>query len=166
MYAQGREVVEGFLRRDCASGIKPLAIETEFKFRVGLNQVIGRFDRIDERPEGIVLIDYKSSEVDEDGKAGERAKESVKNGQLGLYALAYLETRGALPARVELHFVGSGVIGAADVESEHLDRARARIEAAGIGIRQQRFTPTPDARTCGHCDYRHICPSSSSRRNP
>jgi DNA helicase-2/ATP-dependent DNA helicase PcrA len=166
MFAQGREVIEGFLRRDRASGLKPLAIETEFKFRVEMNQVIGRFDRIDERPEGIVLIDYKSSEVDEEDKADERAKESVKNGQLGLYALAYAETRGALPARVELHFVGSGVIGAADVESDHLDRARARVEAAGAGIRHQRFAATPDARTCGHCDYRHICPSSSARRNP
>lgn len=165
MFAQGREALEAFVRRDLAAGIKPLAIETEFKFRLGADQVTGRFDRIDERAEGIVLVDYKSSEVHEDDVAASRAKDSARDGQLGLYALAYLETRGAMPARVELHFVGSGLIGAADVEPEHLERARSRITDAARGIRTSRFDPTPDTRTCGHCDYRHICRHSASRRN-
>lgn len=165
MFAQGREALEGFLRRDRAAGVKPLAIETEFRFRVGHEHVTGRFDRIDERREGIVLVDYKSSEVDEEGDAEERSKASLRDGQLGLYALAYAETRGAVPARVELHFVGSGVVGAAEVKPEHLERARERVAEAGAGIRSGRFAATPGARTCGHCDYRHVCPSSAVRRN-
>ena len=165
MFAQGREALEAFVRRDIAAGIKPLAIETEFKFRIGPNQLTGRFDRIDERAEGIVLVDYKSSEVHEEDAAASRAKDSAKDGQLGLYALAYQETRGALPVRVELHFVGSGLVGAADVEASHLDRARERITTASLGIRSARFDATPDARTCAHCDYRHICRHSAARRN-
>jgi DNA helicase-2/ATP-dependent DNA helicase PcrA len=163
MFAQGREALERFVRRDLATGIVPLAFESEFEFRVGLTRVSGRFDRIDERAEGIVLVDYKSSEVDDPGDAAQRARESARDGQLGLYALAYRETRGALPARVELDFVGSGVVGSADVQPEHLDRALERIGTAAAGIRAARFEPTPAARTCGHCDYRHVCPHSAAR---
>ncbi len=166
MFAQGREALERFVRRDLAAGIKPVAIETEFRFRLGADHVTGRFDRIDERPEGIVLVDYKSSEVSEADAAAARAKESARDGQLGLYALAYQETRGVLPTRLELHFVASGVIGAADVEPEYLERARERIATAARGIRSARFDATPDARTCAHCDYRHLCRHSAARRNP
>ncbi len=164
MFAQGREALEGFVRRDLAANVVPLAIEQEFRFPLGNTQITGRFDRIDQRPEGIVLVDYKSSQVDDPEAAAARAKDSLRDGQLGLYALAYRETRGAVPARVELHFVASGEVGAADVEDEHLERARERAAAAAAGIRSARFEPTPDVRTCGQCDYRQICRASAARR--
>jgi DNA helicase-2/ATP-dependent DNA helicase PcrA len=164
MFAQGREALEGFVRRDLAAGITPLAIEQEFRFPVGRTQVTGRFDRIDERAGAIVLVDYKSSQVDEADVAALRVKDSLRDGQLGLYALAYRETRGAAPARVELHFVGSGEVGSADVEDEHLERAAGRAADAAAGIRSARFEPTPDARTCAHCDFRHVCRHSAARK--
>ncbi|MGH7743096.1 MAG: RecB family exonuclease, partial [Candidatus Eiseniibacteriota bacterium] len=164
--AQGREALERFVRNDLASGEKPVAVESEFRFRFGQDQVSGRWDRIDERPEGIVLVDYKTSEVDEDDRAAERAKEFARDGQLGLYALAYRETRGVVPARVELRFVGSGTAGSVAVEAEHLERAQERIERAAAGIRAADFEARPAARTCGHCDYRQICPHSAARSGP
>jgi DNA helicase-2/ATP-dependent DNA helicase PcrA len=164
MQAQGREVLERFVRNDLAAGGTPIAVEMEFRFQLGHNQVSGRWDRIDERPEGIVLVDYKTSETDEEERAEQKAKESARTGQLGLYALAYRETREVMPARLELHFVGSGTVGAVDVVPEHLDRARERIERAAEGIRAARFEATPDARTCGRCDYRQICRFSAARR--
>jgi hypothetical protein len=69
-----------------------------------------------------------------------------------------------IPARLELHFVGSGTVGSVDVLPEHLDRARERIELAAEGIRAARFEANPDARTCGRCDYRQICRFSAARR--
>jgi len=126
--------------------------------------VQGRWDRIDERPEGIVLVDYKTSDLDDPETAGARAKESVRNGQLGLYALAYREVRGVIPARVELHFVGAGVVGVADVEPGHLDRALERITEAARGIRAAQFPPRPDQRNCSWCAYRLFCPHSAARR--
>jgi putative RecB family exonuclease len=164
MQAQGREVLERFVRNDLAAGGTPIAVEMEFRFHLVHNQVSGRWDRIDERPEGIVLVDYKTSETDEEERAEQKAKESARTGQLGLYALAYHETREVMPARLELHFVGSGTVGALDVVPEHLDRARERIERAAEGIRAARFEATPDARTCGRCDYRQICRFSAARR--
>ena len=55
--AQGREVIERFVRNDLASRERPVAIEMEFRFRIGNNQVNGRWDRIDQRTEGVVLVD-------------------------------------------------------------------------------------------------------------
>ena len=164
MQAQGREVLERFVRNDLAAGWKPVAVEAEFRFRYGNDQVIGRWDRIDERPEGIVLVDYKTSEVDEEGRAEQKAKDSASGGQLGLYALAYRETRQVVPALLELHYVGSGTVGAVAAEPEHLERARERIETAAAGIRAARFEATPSARTCGRCEFRQTCRFSEARR--
>ena len=164
MLAQGRDAMRHFIARDAAAGITPLAVETEFKFKVGEDMVIGRWDRIDERPEGIVLVDYKSSEVDDQEKAEKRAKESLRDGQLGLYALAYFEARQVLPARVELQFVGTGLVGSAAVEPEHLERGRERVREAAAGIRQARYPAKPDQRSCGYCSYRLFCQYSAVRR--
>jgi len=169
MRAQGREAIERFVRNDLAENRLPLAIEMEFRFRVGNDQVIGRWDRIDERPEGIVLVDYKTREQDEEERAEKAAKESAKDGQLGLYALAYQSTRDVMPARAELHFIGSGELGAGtvgsvEIEPEHLERARSRVSEAAAGIRAARFEATPDPRTCSRCDYSQICRFSAARR--
>jgi DNA helicase-2/ATP-dependent DNA helicase PcrA len=162
MKAQGREALERFVRNELASRQRTVAAEADFRFRSGNDQVVGRWDRVDERPEGVVLVDYKTSEVDEEDRATERAEESARDGQLGLYALAYHEARQVMPAAVELRFIGSGTRGAVAVEPEHLERARARIESAARGVRLGRFAATPSARTCGRCDYRLLCPFSAA----
>jgi len=159
----GRATLRRFVAREQAAARVPLAIEMDFRFRHGANLIVGRWDRIDERPEGIVLVDYKSSEVDDPDKADEKAKESLRNGQLGLYALGYQETRDVTPQAVELDYVGPGVVGRAEVEPDHLDRARARIDEAAAGIRAARFPPRPDPRNCGWCPYNRFCIHSAAR---
>ncbi len=160
---EGRRALRGFVAREEASPRTPLAVEMDFKFPIGIDVMVGRFDRIDETPEGIVLVDYKTSEVEEPGKAAERAAKSLKNEQLGLYALAYWETRKVLPARVELNFVGSGVVGSAPVTLAPIERARARVRTATAGIRAAQFPADPDQRKCGDCPYSRFCPHSAAR---
>ena len=164
MLAQGHEAVRRFVSRDVALGGTPLAVETDFRFKVDEDVVIGRFDRIDERREGIVLVDYKSAAVDDEERGQDRVRNSLRDGQLGLYALAYLETRQVLPAAAELQFINTGVVAHAPVEFEHLERARARVREAAAGIRSASFPARPDARTCAHCDYRLFCAKSATRR--
>ena len=151
------------MAREEAAGRTPLAIEMSFRFPVGREVVEGRWDRIDETPEGIVLIDYKTSDVDDPERADRRAEKSLAEDQLGMYALAYRETRGVLPARVELHFVDTGRVGRASVAEEHLDRARERVTRAAAGIRAARFAPAPDPRKCVDCPYSRFCPHSAAR---
>ena len=165
MFAQGRETLERFVRNDLAAKETTLAVEAEFEFRVDLDRVSGRFDRIDELPGGkIALIDYKTAQVEDAEAAVARATKEADDGQLGLYALAYRETRNEVPARVELRFVGSGTTGAVDVEPGHLERAEERIRETAAGIRAGTFDPKPDPRGCSHCDFRLICRFSAARR--
>ena len=164
MLAKGRAALRRFVEREAASSVRALAVETEFRFKVNGDVVVGRWDRIDERPEGIVLVDYKTSDVEETEKADERAERSLREGQLGLYALAYIESRQVMPARVELRFVDTGVSGSAVVGPEHLESARERVIEAAAGIRAARFPARPDQRNCGYCSYRLFCQYSAARR--
>ena len=161
--AEGRAALRGLVAREEASGLRPLAVEMDFRFKVGRDVVRGRWDRIDERSGGIVLVDYKTGEMTDPAKANERALRSLKEDQLGVYALAYRETREVMPVRVELHFVSSGLKGGAAVAPEHLERARERIAEAAAGIRAARFEADPDQRKCGYCPYNRFCPSSAAR---
>jgi DNA helicase-2/ATP-dependent DNA helicase PcrA len=164
MLEKGRAALRRFVEREAGSPVRALAVETEFKFKVNGDVVVGRWDRIDERAEGIVLVDYKTSDVEETEKADERAERSLREGQLGLYALAYVESRQVMPARVELRFVDTGVTGSAVVEAEHLESARERVIEAAAGIRAARFPAKPDQRNCGYCSYRLFCQYSAARR--
>jgi len=142
----------------------PLAIEREFRFRLDPHTVVaGRWDRIDEQGGGIVLVDYKTKELEDGEKADQRARDSLRDDQLGLYALAYRESYGVSPARVELHFVGAGVVGSAVVEPRHLERARDRAREAAAGIRSARFPARPEARRCSFCPYSRFCVHSAAR---
>lgn len=165
-FEEGRETLRRFVAREEASRRGPLAIERDFRFRLGADMVVGRWDRIDDRAEGIVLVDYKTAEVEEPAKAEERAKADLREGQLGLYALAYREMFGVVPARAELHFVGPGTVGSCEVRPEHLERAADRVLRAAAGIRSAQFPPRPDQRNCGYCPYSRFCVHSAARRTP
>ena len=99
-----------FRQRELASGVVPVAIERPFRFRLGQDQIVGRVDRLDGGPDGVVITDYKSSDVSDQKRADNKARESL---QLQVYAMAHQAETGELPARVQLHFIDTGVIGGA-----------------------------------------------------
>jgi DNA helicase-2/ATP-dependent DNA helicase PcrA len=153
---QGRAAIRGFHRRERAAPSRPAFVESSFEVARGATTVRGRFDRVDLRPgTGAVIVDFKSSDVSDPAKADERAERSL---QLKLYALAWAGTRPA-PAAVELHYVGTGVVGRAPVTPEALAEAGQTIDDAARGIRARAFAPTPSFASCGHCAYNTICPS-------
>jgi DNA helicase-2/ATP-dependent DNA helicase PcrA len=149
-----------FYHEEEASGQKPTDVEREFGFSLGLDRVRGRFDRVDETPEGLVIVDYKSSDVTDQKKADQRAKESL---QLMIYALAQHEMTGRLPARVELRFLESGLTGRHTPTLDDLVTARDAIQEAARGIRRREFEATPDYQACRYCPYNQICPSTATQ---
>ena len=155
---QGKAAIRGWYEREQAHPSRPSVIEGAFHFAEGASLVRGRFDRVDVRAEGPVIVDFKSSDVTEAAKADERAQDSL---QLKIYALAWLETSDdhARPAAVELHFIESGAVGRAEVTEETLAEARAAISAAAAGIRARQFGATPGYSQCGFCAYNAICPA-------
>ncbi|MDQ3493535.1 MAG: ATP-dependent helicase [Chloroflexota bacterium] len=159
-YASGRAALVRFHAEQTRSGaIAPAAVERTFSVRIGGDIVRGRYDRVDETPAGTVITDLKSSDVREQTRATEKARESL---QLQVYALAHEAETGTLPAAVQLHFMESGLTGRTVPEPARLAKARAKIAQAAAGIRAGRFEARPDYLACGYCPYRDICPSSTA----
>ncbi len=156
-YAAGQDA----LRRFVASVPDPtrdtIAVERRFQVRLGADVVRGRYDRVDTTADGAIITDYKSSDVRDQGRADERARESL---QLQLYALAWEAETGQLPRQMELQFLDSGVVGRVAPEPRRLDRARRILGPGADGIRAGDFRAKPDMMGCGYCPYREICPSS------
>jgi DNA helicase II / ATP-dependent DNA helicase PcrA len=137
----------------------PAAVERPFTFSIGADQLKGRMDRLDETPQGTVITDYKSSDVRDQAKADQKARESL---QLQVYALAHRAQGGELPGEVRLHFLDSGVVGKAVPDPVRLERATKRISRAAEDIRAGRFAAQPNPVACGFCPFRAICPSSAA----
>jgi DNA helicase-2/ATP-dependent DNA helicase PcrA len=156
----GMQALTRFYHEEEGAGQKPTAVEHEFGFELGATRVRGRFDRVDQTADGAVIVDYKSSDVTEQKKADQRARESL---QLKIYALAWRAMTGRLPVRVELRFLDSGLTGRHRPTEDDLAEARAAIEAAARGIRQRRFDPTPSYQACRYCPYNQICPSTATQ---
>ena len=159
-YASGRAALLRFHSDETRPDAPvPVAVEQRFSVRLDGDIVRGRYDRVDETAEGTVITDLKSSDVREQRKATEKARDSL---QLQVYALAHEAETGVLPAAVQLHFMESGLTGRVVPDRARLDKARAKIRDAAAGIREGRFAAKPDYLACSYCPYRDICPESTA----
>ncbi len=152
---QGEAAIRAFYRRETTQPSSPAAVEAPFELTLGNTVVRGRFDRVDVRHEGAVIVDFKSSDVTAQDVADERAAKSL---QLKLYALAWAAT-AAPPVAVELHYVATGIVGRAASGAEDRAAAADAVAAAAAGIRARAFGATPSYGACGYCAYNAICPS-------
>jgi DNA helicase-2/ATP-dependent DNA helicase PcrA len=155
-FAAGQESLRRFHARDARSPHRPAAIEREFRFQRNNVRLQGRFDRIDLRPEGPVIVDFKTSDVRDEEAAAKRAEENL---QLRIYALAYRETYGVRPAAGELHFVETGLVGRLPVTESVVAEAESAIDEAANGIRRRDYHAEPGYASCQMCAFRAVCPS-------
>jgi len=158
-FAAGREALRRFHHEQTAAPADVVAVERPFVFKLDELSIRGRMDRVDRTVEGAVIVDYKASDVRDQKKADDRARDSL---QLQVYALAHEAESGSLPHEVRLHFLDSGVVGAARPDEVRLDKARAKLRAAAAGIRQGEFEPRPNPVSCGYCPFRQICSASAA----
>lgn len=153
----GEEALRFFHEYEEKEGARPTLVEQYFAFGHEGIKVIGYWDRVDRRPEGAVIIDYKTSEAHVES-AGRRAQESL---QLAIYALAYEQAFGARPQAVELRFLTPEVVvGRAAPTDKMLKNAWEAIHQAADGIRREDFQAKPSFAACRPCAYRTICPAA------
>ncbi len=157
-FTAGQEALRRFLTQPVEVGRRTVAVERTFQVRIEGDVVRGRYDRIDEGPDGIIISDYKSSDVRDQRVADGRARDSL---QLQLYALAWEAETGAPPAAMELRFLDSGLVGRTPPDARRAEKARATLVRVADGIRGNRFDARPDRVACGYCPYRDICPSAA-----
>jgi RecB family exonuclease len=141
---------------------EPLGVERTVGTRSGTLAVSGRVDRIDQRGDQLVIVDYKTGRhvLTTDDARGSLA--------LALYALGAARTLRARCVRVELHHLPTGGVAAFDHTEEslarHLSRAEAigaeavaAAEALGDGGDPQALFPTRPGPACAWCDHVRSC---------
>jgi RecB family exonuclease len=127
----------------------------------------GRVDRIDQRGDELVVVDYKT------GRSASTDDEARGSPALAAYVLGVRRTLRRPCSRVELHHLPSGTVAA----FEHTDRSlanhvrRAEDVAADIGTATEAMAagqdpdqafPAAPGRQCGWCDFRPSCPTGQA----
>jgi DNA helicase-2/ATP-dependent DNA helicase PcrA len=156
-FEQGLDALREFVAREIDAGPMPSAVEKHFRIKLDDVVITGSMDRVDDQDGEIVLIDYKTSELDDPEKADATAKESL---QLLVYALAYREMTGQTPHRLELRYVLTGEVGRAGPDEKRLEKTRAKIATIAASIRAGDFEARPSERNCSICACRPICSRS------
>ncbi len=127
----------------------------------------GRVDRIDQRGDELVVVDYKT------GRVPSTEDEARGSPALAAYVLGVRRTLRRSCSRVELHHLPSGTVAA----FEHTDRSlanhvrRAEDVAADIGAATEALEagqdpdeafPAVPGRQCSWCDFRPSCPTGQA----
>lgn len=129
-------------------------VAVEKGFSIALQHVVltGRFDRIERTPEGLHVIDFKTS--------APRSQDEVDADlQLSIYALALEQDFGELPVSLSLlHLTEDGVVELRTHRSKGQTRdAMTQIATLHGRIEQRDFHPTPSLAVCKRCQYRGVC---------
>lgn len=142
---------------------EPLGVERTVAVRTEKLALSGRVDRIDERDDELVIVDYKT------GRAALGSDDARGSRALALYAYASRRVFRRQCQRVELHHLPTGTVAAAEHSEEslarHLSRAEATAadaiaatDAMAAGLSPDQAFPTNMSGLCSWCDFRKICP--------
>jgi RecB family exonuclease len=164
---RSRDEAAGWVRDYLAGSVEPaldpVGVERTVATHTPRLAVSGRVDRIDERGDELVVVDYKTGRrgVDTDDARGSQA--------LALYVLGARRTLRRACRRVELHHLPTGTVAAFEHTDESLQRQLDRAEqtaadivtatdtlAAGADV-DEVFPPVP-SNAYAWCDFRQLCP--------
>lgn len=134
---------------------EPRGVERTVGFPTARLAVSGRVDRVDDRGDEVVVVDYKTgrSPLTEDDARGSLA--------LALYAKACARTFRTACTKVELHHLPSGRVLAWEHTPESLDRHVGRAEAIAAeasAATESGDYPVRPGSLCGWCDFVRHCP--------
>jgi len=163
---RSREMVERYVGRlDPAA--EPRGIERTVSLVHGGVALSGRVDRIDERGQELVVVDYKT------GRHVLSVDDVRTSLALAVYAAAATRTLRTPCHRVELHHLPTGDVHVWEHDDRTLERHLSRAddvaaECAGADAAFRSghsgddvFPPRPSA-ICGWCDFRRHCPEGQA----
>ena len=150
--------------------IEPRGVERTVSITTDRLAIQGRVDRIDERGDELVIVDYKT------GRTNLTDEDAATSLALAIYAAAATRTLRRPCFQVELHHLPTGEILKHRHTSEsivrHLHRADSIGQEAQVAQREfksgtltpeeidQVFPPSP-SRLCAYCDFLEHCPEGS-----
>ena len=157
-FERGQKVLGDFFLKQESEAVQPAYVEKSFRFMFENIEMTGRWDRVDEFPDGkVVITDFKSSEISEPEKARQRA---VRSKQLRIYAWAYEEYFGKNVDSWRLYFLDSGLIGEVKRQGRFIAKIKDEVIQVTEGIRQRDYQATPGPGVCPYCPYQEICPAT------
>ena len=120
-------------------------------------EIRGYIDRVDCAPDGrIRIVDYKT------GRAPSERFQDKAMFQMRFYGLAWWRLHGAIPARLQLLYLGDKRVLRHDPDEESLLATERKILALRDAISEaadaQEFTPTP-SKLCDWCRFKSLCPA-------
>lgn len=125
------------------------AIEAPFNLKIAGYTVKGKIDRIDETPEGVRIIDYKT------GSAKEKLNAQDKE-QLLIYQLAAEDVFGLQPSELTYCYLEENkTISFLGTEKDR-ERIKEKITKTIETIKGSDFAPSPGWQ-CSFCDFKDIC---------
>jgi len=145
---------------------EPIGVERVVAARTPVLALSGRVDRVDQRGDDLVIVDYKTgrSEPTGDDARGSRA--------LALYAIAAERVFRRRCRQVELHHLPTGTVAAHEHTEESLGRHLRRAEdtardivaaeaAVADGTAPDEAFPTAPGSWCSWCDFKKSCPAGA-----
>ncbi len=133
-----------------------LKTEEKFAFDIGPITIRGAIDRIDNTPEGITILDYKTSKTPSSAKS---------NLQLAVYSM-YLEQLddkniGGLPVSASLYFLREEEkpLRSHSFTTDQIGETKEKIIEVAAGIKRKEFQ-AQTGKHCDWCDYKNLaCPA-------
>jgi putative RecB family exonuclease len=133
---------------------RELAVSTELEDGPQLRGIV---DRVDVAPNGWVrVVDYKT------GRSPRAGFESSALFQMRFYAFVIWRTRGVLPRRLQLEYLGDGVIVQHEPSEAEMVTFEARIRSIWAGIQDTARSGDWRPRTsklCDWCSFKALCPA-------
>jgi putative RecB family exonuclease len=117
----------------------------------------GIIDRVDVAPNGWVrVVDYKT------GRSPRAGFESSALFQMRFYAYVIWRTRGVLPKRLQLEYLGDGVVLTHEPTESEMATIEARVRSIWAGIEDAARSGDWRPRTsklCDWCAFKSLCPA-------
>jgi putative RecB family exonuclease len=160
-----RELLDGYFALEDPRRLDPAERETYVEVLLpGGLQLRGIVDRLDQAPTGeIRVVDYKS------GRSPGEAFEGKALFQMKFYALVIWRTRGVIPRRLQLMYLGNReVLAYTPDEADLLATERKLLalwSAIERAIQARDFRPQP-SRLCDWCDHQAFCPAKGGELLP
>ena len=150
-------VIANYFTLEDPTDVTPLRRELEMTEDLGEIGIHGILDRLDERPDGkLVITDYKT------GAAPKERYALPAFFALKIYAMLVRRAFGQTPAELRLMYLGSSTVYSIRVDDGMLDGIERQLLALTKAIRraieQDNFPPRPSI-LCGWCSFRDICPA-------
>src|SRR5690242_4491833 len=150
---------------------EPVGTERQVSTTTETLAITGRVDRIDQRGDELVIVDYKT------GRSVSTDDDARGSPALAAYVLGVRRTLKRPCSRVELHHLPSGTV----ASFEHTDRSLANhvrraqdvaadivaaTEARAAGKDADEAFPAVPGQQCAWCDFRPSCPVGQAATPP